>query len=115
MLRLRSAREERSKGRRKKQDRGARSAVTSFRSSFERSHDPFQATRNCLHAASDYDNAGPIKNRETLKPGRLIVPPPACKCHPRADMKRNHAPRLGHPSAEFALHADGLTKDSDIS
>src|SRR5436309_10994607 len=115
MLRLRRARKERSKGRREKRDREARSAATLFRSSFERNHDPFQASGNCLHAAGDYDNAGPIENCETLKPDRLIIPPPACKRRPRSDMKYHHAPRLRHPSAKFALHADGLTEDSHIS
>ena len=43
------------------------------------------------------------------------VPPQQDERAPGADVQCNHPPRLRHPSAKFALPADGLAKDSDIS
>src|SRR6266851_8202050 len=97
------ARSERSRRMRGKQDHGARSAATSPLI-LQRGGDSFQAHNDCLNAAGNEDETGPIQNREPAERSTTE------EFEPRAGVKCDHAPRLRHDSAELALNAKRLSE-----
>src|SRR5437762_2031174 len=108
LRRQRRARSGRSRRMRGKQDHGARSAATSPLI-LQRGGDSFQAHNDCLNAAGNDGETRPIQNREPAE--RSITK----EFEPRADVKRNHSPRLGHNSTELALNAKRLAEKAYIS
>src|SRR5438552_10970243 len=101
------ARSERSGNKHERRDRAARSAATSLLI-LQRDGDSFQANNDCLNAAGDDDETGPIQDREPSE--RSITE----EFEPRAEAERDHAPRLRHNSAELALDSKRLSKQADV-
>src|SRR6476659_1854079 len=83
-----SAKLRRSRSKREKQGRAARSAETSLLI-LQRGSDAFQANNNCFNTTSDDQKTGPIEDGESR--GGLWGQK---KREPRANTQRDHAPRL---------------------
>src|SRR4029078_13355990 len=99
----RRGKSKRSRNKREKWDRAARSAATSLLI-LQCGSDAFQANNDCLNTTSDDDKTGPIQKRESrgwLRRTKTGTPGADTQCH--------HAPRLVHNSGKRALNAERLS------
>src|SRR5579862_6791429 len=75
---------------------------------------PPQPDPNRLHAPSHNNEAGPIHDAQSSEYKTGANEYALNKNHRRPDGQRHHSPRLGHDTAEFALHAHSLAEHADI-